>query len=224
MTASSPPELALDTSALVVALQREEPAERLLAALDAADSCYVSAATVIELGLVMLGRFGEASEREADVLLSRLGAQVVPVTADHVDLARSAYRRFGKSRHATGLSFSNCFSYALAAALDIPLLFTGEDFARPISRQACRRPLERLVSASRHIHRKRGSAMEDRSARGAQTPIGPLPLAIKRRRNPRCLVAGCPVEGDTTNRLRTTSSSFRALATNAKNSLSSDQL
>jgi len=127
---ASTAELALDTSALVAVLQREVAAERVIAALDAADSYYLSAATVIELGLVMLSRFGEPGEREADVLLSRLGVQVVPVTADHVELARSAYRRFGKGRHPAGLNFGDCFSYAVAAALDIPLLFTGDDFSR----------------------------------------------------------------------------------------------
>lgn len=90
----------------------------------------MSAATVVELGLVMLARFGEAGEREADLLLHRLGAQVVPVTADHVELARSAYRRFGKGRHPAGLNFGDCFSYALAVGLEVPLLFTGADFAR----------------------------------------------------------------------------------------------
>ncbi len=123
-------ELAFDTSALLAVLQREALAERLVAALDAADACYVSAATMVELGLVMVARFGEPAEREADLLLHRLGAQVVAVTTDHVDLARSAFRRFGKGRHQAGLNFGDCFSYALAAALELPLLCTGEDFAK----------------------------------------------------------------------------------------------
>lgn len=55
---------------------------------------------------------------------------VVPVTEDHAELARGAYRRFGKGRHPAGLNFGDCFAYALAVALDEPLLFVGNDFAR----------------------------------------------------------------------------------------------
>ncbi len=106
MTAAHTSDVALDTSALVAVLQGEEYAERIVAALDSADACFLSAATAVEPGLVMLAWFGEAGEREADVLLHRLGAEIVPVTRDHVELARSAYRRFGKGRHPAGLKAS----------------------------------------------------------------------------------------------------------------------
>lgn len=42
-----------------------------------------------------------------------------------------AYRRYGKgSGHPAKLNFGDCFAYALAASLDAPLLFKGEDFAQ----------------------------------------------------------------------------------------------
>jgi ribonuclease VapC len=44
-------------------------------------------------------------------------------------VARQAYRDFGKGRHAAGLNFGDCFSYALARLTGQPLLFKGEDFA-----------------------------------------------------------------------------------------------
>jgi ribonuclease VapC len=56
--------------------------------------------------------------------------QVVPVDSEQVEIARSAWRRYGKGRHAAGLNFGDCFAYALAAASGEPLLFAGEDFTR----------------------------------------------------------------------------------------------
>jgi ribonuclease VapC len=45
-------------------------------------------------------------------------------------LARVAWRRFGKSRHPAALNYGDCFGYALAKSRRLPLLFSGEDFAR----------------------------------------------------------------------------------------------
>ena len=39
-----------------------------------------------------------------------------------------AFRRYGKGRHRAGLNIGDCFSYALAKAMDLPLLFKGRDF------------------------------------------------------------------------------------------------
>jgi ribonuclease VapC len=47
--------------------------------------------------------------------------------ADQTDLA---FARYGKGRHASGLNFGDCFSYALAERLKVPLLFVGNDFRR----------------------------------------------------------------------------------------------
>jgi ribonuclease VapC len=48
----------------------------------------------------------------------------------HADLARDAYRRFGKGNHPAALNFGDCIAYALSAANGEPLLFKGDDFAR----------------------------------------------------------------------------------------------
>jgi ribonuclease VapC len=75
-------------------------------------------------------RNGDAGEGELDVLLHRLGVEMVPVTDDQTEIARSAFRRFGKGRHPAGLNYGDCFSYALASISDDSLLFTGTDFSR----------------------------------------------------------------------------------------------
>jgi ribonuclease VapC len=53
---------------------------------------------------------------------------VEPVTATQAEIARQAYRDFGKGRHKAGLNLSDCFAYALSKEMDEPLLFKGNDF------------------------------------------------------------------------------------------------
>jgi ribonuclease VapC len=120
----------LDTSALIAILTREASADRLVAAVEADRTRLVSAATLVEASLVLLGRYGEVGESELDRLLRAVGAEVVPVGEEQANLARDAALRFGLGRHPAGLNFGDCFSYALAVARDEPLLFVGDDFAQ----------------------------------------------------------------------------------------------
>jgi len=53
-----------------------------------------------------------------------------PFDADQAQIARRAFRRYGKGRHSAGLNYGDCFSYALAKATGEPLLFKRVDFAR----------------------------------------------------------------------------------------------
>lgn len=122
--------MVLDTSAIIAILLNESTAERLIAAIDADHTRLISAATVVEASLVLLGKFGDAGEAQLDRLLRGIGADVVPVGDEQVVLARDAALRFGRGRHAAALNFGDCFSYALAVARDEALLFTGGDFAK----------------------------------------------------------------------------------------------
>ena len=122
--------MVLDTSALIAVLQSEPEADALVAALEAAAVLRISAATLVESGMVMQARYGDAGERELDLLLHRLQVDIVPVTVEHAELARRAFRHFGKGRHPAALNFGDCFAYALAMALREPLLFKGGDFSR----------------------------------------------------------------------------------------------
>jgi ribonuclease VapC len=47
---------------------------------------------------------------------------------EQAEVAREAWRRYGKGRHPAGLDFGDCFSYALARTSGEPLLFKGDDF------------------------------------------------------------------------------------------------
>jgi ribonuclease VapC len=68
--------------------------------------------------------------RELDLLLHRARIDVVPFTPEQADLARDAWRRWGKGRHPAGLNFGDCFAYALSRSSGEPLLFKGEDFGK----------------------------------------------------------------------------------------------
>jgi len=122
--------MVIDTSAMIAMLLNEPTADRLIAAVDADHTRLVSAATVVEASLVILGRYGEAGDPQLDRLLRSIGAQVVPVGEDQVVLARDAGLRFGHGRHSAALNFGDCFSYALSVARGEPLLFVGDDFAK----------------------------------------------------------------------------------------------
>lgn len=121
--------MVIDTSALIAILKGEPERIRLSKAIVAADECWISAATLVEAGILMEGQHGEGGARRLDELISQTGIETVPLTAAHVVFAREAFRRFGKGRHPARLNFGDCFSYALAKALGEPLLFVGEDFA-----------------------------------------------------------------------------------------------
>lgn len=122
--------MVLDTSAVIAVLQDEATAADFVDLLVEAERLYFSTANLLEAAIVTQARYGDAGERELDVLLHRLGVEITPVTERHVEIARSAYRRFGKGRHSAGLNYGDCFAYALAHALDEPLLYVGNDFSR----------------------------------------------------------------------------------------------
>jgi ribonuclease VapC len=83
-----------------------------------------------ELLLVMQSRLGDAGPTRAKQLLALEQVRTVPLDEVLADAAADAYRRFGKGRHPAGLNFGDCFSYALASREQVPLLFTGDDFAK----------------------------------------------------------------------------------------------
>ncbi|MEX2572510.1 MAG: type II toxin-antitoxin system VapC family toxin [Gemmatimonadota bacterium] len=122
--------MVINTSAVLAILFGEAPADDLLDALEANPVVRLSAASLVEAGLVAQRRTGDEGEAGLDRLLHRLAVEIVPVTREHAEIARAAYRRFGKGRHPAGLNFGDCFSYALASALGEALLFVGGDFTR----------------------------------------------------------------------------------------------
>ena len=85
---------------------------------------------MIEAAIIIESRLGDAGGREFDLWLQRASIEIVPVDVEQTEMARRAWRGFGKGRHSASFNYGDCFSYALAVTRDEPLLFKGDDFAR----------------------------------------------------------------------------------------------
>ena len=88
----------------------------------------MSVASFLEAAIVLESRTGVAGGDELDLFMGRAQIELEPVTPEHAQAARRAWRRFGKGNHPAGLNFGDCFAYALAEASGEPLLFKGRDF------------------------------------------------------------------------------------------------
>jgi ribonuclease VapC len=120
--------MVIDTSALAAIFFAEPERQMFLNAITAAETRLLSAASALETGIVLEGRQGEAAGREFDLFVVRANLEIVSVDAEQVELARSAWRKYGKGRHLAALNYGDCFSYALAKSSGEPLLAKGTNF------------------------------------------------------------------------------------------------
>lgn len=96
----------------------------------AAPRKLISSATLIECSLVVEARRGEAAGRELDLFLHRAMVETVAIDEEQAQLARTAWRRYGKGRHPAGLNLGDLFAYALSRTTGEDLLFKGDDLGR----------------------------------------------------------------------------------------------
>ena len=121
--------IVVDSSALVAILRREPEADRFLRVIAGAAGCLVSAVSLLETSMVLLGRRDDAAAwDELDALIARASIDVVAHDAVLAAEARTAFLRYGKGRHPAALNLGDCASYALAKTRMVPLLFKGNDF------------------------------------------------------------------------------------------------
>ena len=122
--------MATDTSAIMAVLMDEDEGPAFYSAMWNDGEVLVSTATAVELMIVAMGK-REAIYEAAVRFLESPFIRLVPLDAEQLWLAAAAHRRYGKGRgHPAQLNFGDTFSYALAAARGLPLLFKGNDFAR----------------------------------------------------------------------------------------------
>ena len=120
----------IDTSA-IIAILRDEP-EAMVCARSIADATIrrVSAVNFVESAVVIDASRDPIATRRFDDFIREANISIEPVTEIQAQIARNAYRDFGKgSGHPAKLNFGDCFAYALAKDLGEPLLFKGDDFA-----------------------------------------------------------------------------------------------
>ncbi|MBX3070667.1 MAG: type II toxin-antitoxin system VapC family toxin [Thermomicrobiales bacterium] len=119
----------VDSSALIAIALNETPSSRMMMSIFEARSVSVSAANWLETWMVLDRRNDEADREIMEEILAGIGLAIAPVTLAQVEIARLAWRRYGKGTgHPARLNFGDCFAYALATELDEPLLFIGDDF------------------------------------------------------------------------------------------------
>ena len=119
----------VDSSAIISILYAEDDAEVFVDAITDAAQCLMSAASYLETAVVVDRQRGAEAGRQFDAFIARAAINIEPVTREQADIARQAYLDFGKGKHPAALNFGDCFSYALARYLHLPLLFKGNDFS-----------------------------------------------------------------------------------------------
>jgi ribonuclease VapC len=122
--------MVIDTSGLLAIFMGEPERKRFLDLIIGAERRLLSAANALETGTVLEAKRGEAAGREFDLFLQRAQIEVVAVDFEQVEMARLAWRRYGKGRHPAALNFGDCFAYALAKTSGEPLLAKGDDFGQ----------------------------------------------------------------------------------------------
>jgi ribonuclease VapC len=90
----------------------------------------ISAASLLECSIVLDRHRGERSLGELDGFVHRTKIEIVAVSIEQAEIARGAYRQFGRGRHRAALNFGDCFSYTLAKVSGESLLCKGNDFAQ----------------------------------------------------------------------------------------------
>ncbi len=116
--------IAIDTSAIVAILWQETDMFNYAIAIETDESPILSAATLVELGAVTRRKRSSDALSFVDRFLEEMEIEIVPFDKEQSIIARQAGETF------SALNFGDCFSYALAKARDVPLLFKGEDFSQ----------------------------------------------------------------------------------------------
>jgi len=122
--------MVIDTSVIVAVILEEEGFEELGLKIGEAETREISAVSYMEASMVLITKRGEGIESILDKVLAEAEIAIIPVSVTHAQIARQAFRDYGKGRHPAGLNFGDCFSYALARSHGEPLLFLGNDFSQ----------------------------------------------------------------------------------------------
>ena len=122
--------IVVDTSALCAIFFDETERPKFNALLAATAEPRLSAAMLVEAGIVITARKGDGGGRDLDLLILNARMRIEPVDSIQAALAREGFRHFGKGRHPAGLNFGDCFTYALAKTTGFPVLAKGPEFSR----------------------------------------------------------------------------------------------
>ena len=123
-------DVVIDSSAVIAMLTGEPEGGAVAAAIDGSDRLLMSAATLVELGIVLEVRLGPVGGAVVERFLRAGQIEVIAVDREMADSAMDGWRRFGKGRHPAGLNYGDCFVYGLASTTGASVLCVGDDFAQ----------------------------------------------------------------------------------------------
>jgi ribonuclease VapC len=123
--------IVVDTSAIVAIAFGEPERGAFLEVIERADRALISTVSLLEARMVVHGRRGQRGVVLLDDLMRLPVFELVAPDALQTDAAYAAFVAFGKgSGHPAALNFGDLFSYALAKARGLPLLYKGDDFGQ----------------------------------------------------------------------------------------------
>jgi len=118
--------LVVDASAIVALIAGEPEARQIAEVLAQSDDIWATSMNIAEAGLVLILR--DKRLRIDDYRAWLDDQRIKEFDSAISDGVLDAYLRYGKGVHRARLNVGDCFAYALAKALDAPLLFKGDDF------------------------------------------------------------------------------------------------
>ncbi|MBF0339655.1 MAG: type II toxin-antitoxin system VapC family toxin [Magnetococcales bacterium] len=120
----------IDSSVLIALLRNEPEAARFAHLLaNRSEPCRLSVANDLEPAMVIDSNGDAVASALLDEMITRAAITIEAVTLRQAQIARSAFRQFGKGGgHPARLNFGDCFAYALTKETGECLLFKGNDF------------------------------------------------------------------------------------------------
>jgi ribonuclease VapC len=123
----------VDASAIIAIIIGEPERLAFETRLEQADRIYTSPLAIYEavMGVARVRKLSIVDAQSAlDRFVSDVSAELVPITPEIGRAAINAFERFGRGRDPARLNMGDCFAYACARSLGVPLLFKGDDFSQ----------------------------------------------------------------------------------------------
>lgn len=118
----------IDSSAIISVVFNEHDGLNILRAISN-NECVISAANYLEAAIIIDSTHDPVVVRKFNTFMKDSAIEVLSVDSKQVDVARAAYRDYGKGTgHPAKLNFGDVFAYALAATTRRKLICKGGDF------------------------------------------------------------------------------------------------
>ena len=120
----------VDSSAILSILLAESGSDEILTAISSND-CSMSVGNYLESAIIVDSTKDPVAMRKFDAFIKASGIEIIPIDFKQVEIARVAYRDYGKGTgHPARLNFGDVFAYALASATNRELMCKGDDFVK----------------------------------------------------------------------------------------------